>query len=353
MNDLDDLDRLRTYDPSDYLGVVENFPDQLRDALHRAQQAQDLPSGEGIDSIAILGMGGSGISGDVARVILGPRVPLFIETIKGYEIPTWVGRNTLVLAMSYSGNTEETLEAYEGAHEKGARMVVVSTGGSLVKLAREHGDAVVEIPSGLQPRAALGYLSIPILVVCEHIGVGPKMGAEIAETIDLMERRSGEWQRKIPLDSNPPKQLAKRLFDKIPLIYGSDGISGVAAYRWKCQFNECSKLPAWSNAFSELNHNEIVGWNQMSGVTKQFFGLVVLRHEGDHPRNARRIEITVPLIERNVSFVEYVDAQGSSPLARFFDLCYFGDFVSTYLALAEGIDPAPVEVIESLKKQLR
>lgn len=352
MNDLDDPALIQETDPSDFLGSVERLPDQVRDAHERARRVEGLPPADGIDSIAVLGMGGSGISGDVLQVALGPRSPLFVATLRGYELPDWVDRNTLVFAMSYSGNTEETLETFEKALERNIPIVAVTTGGALSQRAKQHGLAVVEIPAGLQPRAALGYLAVPLLVVCERIGAGPPAGEAVSETIDLLQGRADEYHRKSPLESNPAKELAQRLLGKIPVVYGSEGLAEVAAYRWKCQFNEVAKVPAWSNSFPELNHNEIVGWERLGKVTRAHAALLVLRDEGEHPRIAKRIDITLPLIQGSVSLVHQVRGRGASALARLFDLVYFGDFVSTYLAIAQGVDPAPVEVIESLKRAL-
>jgi glucose/mannose-6-phosphate isomerase len=350
MNELDDPAYLTKYDPEDYLGVVERFGDQIRDAEARARAVEGLPSAEGIDSIAVLGMGGSGISGDVAGVVLDDRSPLFFDTLKCYGLPRWIGRNTLVFAMSYSGNTEETVATFEEATRRGARAVVVSTGGEISKLGRELDVPIVEIPGGLQPRGAIGYLSIPILVVLERIGVGPPIADDIKETASLMYERAREFGRDAA--DNPAKRLAKGLLDKIPIIYGTEGLAEVAAYRWKCQLNEVAKVPAWWNTFPELNHNEVVGWKEVADVTQKSLGLIVLRHDQEHPRNAARIEATVPLIQDNVALVHSVTATGESTLARLFDLIYFGDFTATYLALLQEVDPSRIEVITKIKKRL-
>lgn len=353
MNDLDDLGLINKTDPSDFLGAVERFPEQVRDAYQRSLSVDRLPDSSGISSIAILGMGGSGISGDVARVVLGEETSLFFQTIKGYDLPSWVGRDTLVFAVSYSGNTEETLAAFEEAGARRfSRMVIVTTGGELAKWGREFDIPIVEIPAGLPPRAAFGYVSIPILGVCQRLGIAAEVGQGIEEAIEASERRSAEWGRETPVSKNLAKQLAQQLFGKVPIIYGSEGIAEVAAYRWKCQLNECSKVPAWWHSFPELNHNEVVGWKELSAVTSSSMALVVLRHEGEHGRIRKRIDVTLPLIEDNVNSVHHVWAGGSTTLARFLDLTYLGDFVSTYLAVAQGVDPATHDVITLIKNKL-
>ena len=350
MSNLDDLSHVAKLDPEDYLGVVERFGDQVRDAEARARAVEGLPSPEGIDSIAVLGMGGSGISGDVAKVVLEDRSPLFFDTLKGYGLPHWVGRNTLVFAMSYSGNTEETLATFDDAVARGSRVVIVSTGGEIGNRGRESDIPIVEIPPGLQPRGALGYLSIPVLVVLERVGIGPPIGEDISETADLMYERAREWGREVV--DNAAKRLARDLLGKIPIIYGTEGLAEVAAYRWKCQLNEVSEVPAWWNTFPELNHNEVVGWKEVADVTQKHLGLILLRHEGEHPRNAARIEATLPLIEDNLALVSTVKARGNSALARLFDLVYFGDFAATYLALLQEVDPSEIQVITKIKKRL-
>lgn len=354
MNDLDDRGIIEKFDPTDFLGAVERFPDQVQDAYDRARHTENLPSGGSISSIAILGMGGSGISGDACRAILGSEFPLSVATVKGYGLPGWVGPNTLVFAMSYSGNTEETLRTFEEARAKRrSPIVIVTTGGELAKWGREFDLPIVEIPPGFPPRAAFGYLTIPIPVVLEKIGVGPSAGQDIEKAVEHLSRRSKEWERDVEAESNSAKQLAQRLLGKIPIVYGSEGLTEVAAYRWKCQFNECSDVPSWSHTFPELNHNEVVGWKELSELTSRSLALIVLRHLGDHERNARRIDITLPLIEDKVAFVEEIRARGESRLARLFDLTYLGDFVSTYLALAQGVDPSSHDVITLLKEKLR
>lgn len=352
MNDLDDLALVERNDPEDYLGRVESFGDQIRDARERAGALDELPSAEGVNSIAVLGMGGSGISGDVARAILGGPSPIFFQTLKGYDLPGWVGENSLIFAMSYSGNTEETLATFEEARRRGARVVIVSTGGQITEWGREFGLPVVEIPSGLQPRAALGYLSVPILIVCSRMGLTPDLGQQIHEAAALLDQRASEWGRGAPSEKNPTKQLATRLFGKLPIVYGTEGLAEVAAYRWKCQFNEVSKVPAWSNSFPELNHNEVVGWKEVAALTREHLGLVVLRHAGEHRRNAKRVAATLPAIQGNLAFAEEIWGEGTSALATLFDLVCFGDYVATYLALGQGVDPSEVEIIGRIKKQL-
>lgn len=358
MIDLNDPRAFQAADPSDFLGVIERFPQQMTEAFDIARSVENLPSIDGITSVAIMGMGGSGISGDVLQTILRPRSQVFVDTLKGYELPAWVGPHTLVFAVSYSGNTEETLQTFELAQKQGVtKSIVIGSGGTLSERARQLDLPLVQIPSGLQPRAALGYLTVPLLILWERlVSVQGDPSAGIANAVDaairLVEKRTQEYGRDVPMDQNPAKRLASRLIGKVPIVYGTQGLAEVAAYRWKCQFNECAKVPSYSHVFPELNHNEIVGWNRLSDLTKASIALLILRHRQEHPRIQKRIEVTLPLVEDHVAFVEQVHSEGATDIERLFDLSYFGDFVATYLAIAQGVDPTPVHVIEDLKKQI-
>jgi glucose/mannose-6-phosphate isomerase len=284
--------------------------------------------------------------------VLGARSRLPVHTLRGSELPAWVGRNTLVFAVSYSGNTEETLHLFDEACERGARLIALSSGGSLAERAAGVGAAVIRLPNTLQPRAALGYLTIPILVILERLGLGPGIERDMPATIELLERRADEYGRSSPSAANPAKRLARALSGKLTWVYGAEGLAEVAAYRWKCQLNECAKVPCSSNFFPELTHNEVVGWSALSGLTRDLGALVVLRHDGETTAMARRIDATLRLIRSSFAFVREVRAEGSSQVARFLDLTYLGDFTSTYLGIAGGVDPAPVEPIQRLKREL-
>ena len=356
---LDDPGVLAATDPTDFLASVEQFPVQVEEAWKLGTEVADLPEGEGVSAVAILGVGGSGISGDAVRGVLGARSRLPVHTLRGSDLPAWVGRNTVVFAVSYSGNTEETLHLFDQARDRGARVVVLTSGGLMEDRAASAGAALVRLPGGLQPRAALGYLTVPILVVLERLGLGPQVADELPETIDLLQRRSAEYGRSSPSRDNAAKRLALSLVGKLPWVYGSEGLAEVAAYRWKCQMNECGKIPCSSGFFPELTHNEVVGWSGLTELSRAHAALVILRHDGESPAMARRIEATLRLVRGSFAYATEVGAGGtdgssgaSSELARFFDLTYLGDFTSTYLGIASGVDPAPVEPIERLKREL-
>lgn len=349
MNRLDDAGYLDEIDRTGFLGRVERFPEQVRTGWEIGRQAAEGLR-VAVDNVVVFGVGGSGISGDVLKAILGPRFSGVVEVSKGYEVPPWIGPRTLVFAVSHSGETEETIESFEKASETGALIVTVSTGGTLAELGEKHGFRGVRVEGGMQPRAALGHLVFSMLGVCQELGLGEFEG-EVAETEALLHRRSGEWGFALPLENNQAKELARLLDGRVPLIYGSEGLAGVAAYRWKCQLNECSKVPAYHHLFSELNHNEVMGWTSLpDGFCP--FGVVILRHAGEHPRIRERIELTKSLLGGRAALLREVHGEGGSATARLMDLTHLGDYVATYLAIARGVDPCRIDLIEEVKRRL-
>ncbi|MGH2806036.1 MAG: bifunctional phosphoglucose/phosphomannose isomerase [Actinomycetota bacterium] len=350
---LDDLDGLAGLDSEDVLGAVERFPDQCREAWEIGQGASGLPRAAGVDSIVVLGMGGSGVSGDVIRAVVEPRLPVPFRVIKSYgPLPEWVGRNTLVFAVSYSGSTEETVAALDETHERGSRIVTLSSGGPLAERATQYGLAHVRIPTGLQPRASLGYLTLPLLAVLEKIGLVPQTRGDIDEAIGVLSELASRCHRKRSLEENPAKDLAARIIGRIPVVYGGHGLGATAAYRFKCDLNEYGKTPAFWGELPELDHNEIVGWNKLDDVTRSNFVLILLRDSGEHDRIKLRFEITRRLIEGKFAEVIEVPSEGTSTLARLLSLVFVTQLASIYVGLGYEVDPGPVEVIMKLKGEL-
>lgn len=350
--DLDDREAVSAVDAGGMLEVVERFPGQVREALATGPEGGPLPSADGVDSVLVLGMGGSGVSGDVAGALgmaAGLRVPLV--TVKGYRVPGFVSNRTLVFAVSYSGNTEETLDCLGQAMEAGARAVAITSGGRLAEKAAEAGAPLFRIPGGYQPRASLGYLFVPIISALERMGLVSGLVGMLEGAVAMLEARSREYGGSTGVDANPCKRLAWDLAGFLPVVYGSEGPLEVAAARWKAQLNENSKVPAFHNYFPELNHNETVGWQNLEDTCRSSH-IVVLRDGAEHPRVKKRIEITLELLEGHVGRVTQVFSRGANAVERMLDAVYFGDFTSVYLALALGQDPTPVTRIELLKKRL-
>ncbi|MBI2657592.1 bifunctional phosphoglucose/phosphomannose isomerase [Candidatus Woesearchaeota archaeon] len=321
--------------PADNFGmlkVLEDFSQQCRTALDLANGI--AVSGK-VDKIVVAGMGGSAVGGDILKAYMhSSKIPVFV--VKDYSIPNFVDENTLFFAVSYSGNTEETLSAYEQAVRKKAKIVAVTSGGQLAAKAKK----AVKIPSGLQPRAALGYLFFPVLGVLANSGIVDAKESEIKEMLDILGKKDDF--------KTAGERLAKKAYQKTPVIYASS-LFGPVAYRWKTQFNENSKSPAFHHVFPELNHNEIVGYQLMN---KNDWIAVFIRDKLDNERVKLRMDITKEIISSRVE-VEEIFTRGEGLLSRMFSGIYYGDFASYYLALANRVDPTPVTVIENLKKKLR
>lgn len=345
------LDIIKKVDREGMLEAVENFPHQAKEAIEIANRTPLVIKVTRPKAIVVLGMGGSGISGDVTKILLEEELKVPVVVNKGYLLPSFVDEKTLCFAVSYSGNTEETLASFEQAEKRGAKIVLVSSGGELAEKAAQLNLPLVKIPVGLQPRAALGYLSLPIIVVLHRLGLIESKEKDFEEMLTLLGRKAKEWGSKRPLEKNQAQLLAMRIHSKLPIVYGSDGITALAALRWKCQFNENSKVCSFFHVFPELNHNETVGWQLLEELTHKFC-LILLRDAGEHQQIKKRIKITRDLIAKQFGDVLEVYSEGKSPLTRLFSLIYLGDFLSVYLAILNGVDPTPVEKVNILKKKL-
>ena len=296
-------------------------------------------------AVVVCGMGGSAISGDMAAAAVPSAL---IVVSKGYSLPEWAaGIRPLVIAVSYSGNTEETQSAVKEALALDLPVAVVTGGGALDELSEQLNLPVVRVPTGLQPRAALGYLTGGVLRLLEWAGVVPNQTSTLAEAADVVGELWGDGP------AGPAGHLAGDLADglsgRIPVIYGSTGLTAPVAQRWKTQINENGKRPAFWSLLPELDHNEIVGWSALESLTRRSLGIVLLRDRDEHPQVRRRFTLTTNLISGSVPVVGEVWSQGESRLARIAGSALIGDLVSVFLAEHEGIDPVPVEVIENLK----
>jgi glucose/mannose-6-phosphate isomerase len=349
MVDLDDLQVLQV-DRSGILDLLLDLPGQLQ-AGERLGQDAELPLAMNVHAIVVTGLGGSGISGDLLRsyLHLECRVPITVN--RHYTLPRFVGPDTLVCAVSYSGNTEETLSAVGEARARGAGLFVVTSGGRLAEMADEWGFPCVRIMESLPPRTTIGYLFTPMLVTLARLGLISDQRDCIAETMEVLRDLGAQYRPGIETFRNLPKALAKDLLGRFPLIYGTQDFSDVVAYRWRTQFNENSKVLASHQVFPELNHNEIVGWQGPPASALEPW-VVLLRDRQELGRVAQQIDFTKAFLQERTAGITEVWSQGRSRLARLFSLLYTGDFTSYYLALLRGVDPKPVEAIDHLKKQL-
>jgi glucose/mannose-6-phosphate isomerase len=349
--DLNNFEGLCKLDTTGMIPSLEGLASQCALACGDICRDVDLPGFEAISNIVVTGLGGSAIGGDLLRVYAADKCPVPITVNRDYGLPHFVGPDTLVFAVSYSGNTEETLSAYREARVRGASIIAITTGGKLGEMALQDGVPLVKIPSGLAPRAATGYLFIPTLGILQRLGLLPDLTAELTEMTVFIK----ELQKKIgpesPVEENLSKVIAQKFYNKIPVIWGAAGTTEVVAQRWKGQINENAKSPAYWNVFPELNHNEIVGF-QFPPEILQKIHVIILRDERDHPRVQKRIEITKGVIKDVVDGCTEVWASGNGVLSRLFSLIYTGDYASFYLAALYGLDPGPVKVIDFLKGKL-
>jgi glucose/mannose-6-phosphate isomerase len=320
-------------------------PIQLGDALWRAQSAgipsRDLPGG-----LVVCGMGGSAIGGDLAAAGLGDRATRSIATVRGYALDSWTSPDTLVLCSSYSGNTEETLACFDAAGAVGAARATLTTGGRLAEAARKEGDPVIGVPAGMQPRAAVLYLTVGALECAALAGAAPAINSEIDASAALLGDLVAEWGPDAPEESLA-KRLARELHGSIPVVHGA-GPTVAPALRWKTQINENAEAPAFASQLPEADHNEICGWERGSAP----FAAIFLEDPDQHPRVRRRIELTAAEVERSGAPAIRVAARGDSRLERVLSLVLLGDLVSVYLAVLAGVDPLPVEAIDRLKDAL-
>jgi glucose/mannose-6-phosphate isomerase len=320
--------------------MIAGFGEQLR-------WASDLdPVAVGrAGQVLVAGMGGSGISGDFAAAIA--ETPVFVN--KSYGLPAWVkSAAPLVVAMSYSGNTEETLSAAETAAAQGLTPAVVTGGGTLAAWAAEYGWPAVTVPGGLQPRAALGYLLGGLLHLLNAAGATAVGRRDLLAAADIADSISGDGGSGWTLAAD----LAQGLEGRIVAIYGGGGITSPVAQRWKTQINENAKWPAWYSALPELDHNEIVSWSSLASLTRDHVGIVSLRDRAEPPGVAARFRHTSEITGRDVAWVGEVWSQGDSALERMVSLASMGDLVSLELARLLGVDPVPVDAIENLKRKL-
>jgi glucose/mannose-6-phosphate isomerase len=348
---LDDSSAVVAADPSGMLSLAAAAGRQLLEGYRAGVTADGLPSAEGVRSLVVCGMGGSGVAGDVLRGLYGSRLAVPITVCKGYTVPESCGRDTLVLAVSFSGDTEETLAAYVDAVGRGARVVAVAGGGELAALAEADEVARVAAPSGIPvPRAALGFLVGAGIGVLDAIGVVPPAAEHVGEAATHLDHLAGTLGAGSPAEGNQAKRLAAWLMGRTPVIWGSEGLAEAAALRWKTQCNENAKVPAFWGVIPEIDHNEIEGWGTGMGGP---FAAVVLRHRGEHPRIASRVAARVDAVAGSGLAVEEVHATHPAPMAALFSLIMVGDFASTYLGILRGVDPTPVPVLSDLKERLR
>lgn len=340
---LDDLKLIHERDAQDALGIAEKQWQQLEHAFRVDFSAAD------IQNVVFAGMGGSSLAALISTSWPGYKLPF--EICRDYAVPAYVGPNTLFIASSYSGNTEETLSALDQAEAKGAQIVIVTSGGKLQQIAESKNLPLVLLPDASQPRFGVLYGLKALITILVAAGLLSDAEAESAchETAEFLKEQIKAWIPTVPTSQNPAKQLALELIGKSPVIYAGPKLFP-AAYKWKISFNENAKNVAWCGQLPEFNHNEFLGWT--SHPIDKPYAIVDLRSDLEHDRVQKRFKVSERLLSGKRPRTHVVEAQGDTILKQVLSTIALGDFVSLYVALLNGLNPTPVELIEKFKKSL-
>lgn len=344
---LDDLKYIHERDAQDALGIAEKQWQQLQQAYQFTPlgELETLP----IRNIVVAGMGGSALAAAIVQSAW-PKALVPFEISRGYEIPHYVDASTLFIASSYSGNTEETLAALAEAEARDARIAVIAAGGALGARAQEKQYPFLALPGGYQPRHAVLYNFKALLLLLEPAGlIGRDKIQEAEQAAEFLKTAVSAWRPDVAAKDNYAKQLAQELMGKSPVVYGGPLMFPIA-YKWKISFNENAKNVAWCNQYPEFNHNEFIGWS--SHPTEKPYGVIDLRSSFEHPQVQKRFEVSARLLSGQRPAPLVVEAEGKSPLEQLLWTSALGDFVSLYLALLNGINPTPVDLVEKLKQEL-
>jgi glucose/mannose-6-phosphate isomerase len=331
-------------DKNGMINVINGYPQQIKESY-----GMDIKISLNVKptNIFICGMGGSSIAGQLIETFLKAEdIGIPVYAVEDYSLPRYTDKNSLVIISSYSGNTEETISCYREALRRSLNMIIITSGGKLSEHAAANRIPIINIPKGLQPRNAIAYLFFPIIRILENAGIiGPQDG-NVKSLISSLQKNGRSYQESA-------EGISEKLHGRLPIIYSSEKLYSVA-YRWKCEFNENSKIPSFCHRFPELDHNEIVGYVNHAKLSIPMH-VIILRDDHDHRRVLKRMDITKKLIKEatkdGVTFTD-IHITGDNILSRIFMTIYLGDLVSYYLALRYGTDPTPVELVEKLKKDM-
>lgn len=350
MIDLDNASIYRQLDKSGMLSHLHGFAEQCQKAWTKVLEFQLPGEYAGISNVVILGMGGSAIGGDIVRrlALAESKLPVWVH--RDYGLPAFVGKSTLVIASSYSGNTEETLSAFRESLKTQAKKLAITSGGELKRLAENEGIPVFVINYKAPPRAAFPHNFVPLVGVFQKLGLLADKSMALQETVSILNKLSGDFIETRRLASNPAKQLAAKLRGRVAVIYGAEMLTEVAR-RWKAQFNENSKAWAFFESFPELNHNAVTGYKFPAEAKERVF-VLMLRSPSFHPQGLLRYEATAQLLARAGISYEFVESAGASTLAQVLSLVLLGDYTSFYLAMLNEVDPTSIDAIDFVKQYL-
>jgi glucose/mannose-6-phosphate isomerase len=358
---LDDLDFIHEHDPKNMLGEIDNLPAQLELAWEIGQNSEFIKN-PGFSRVLISGMGGSAIGADLVAAYVAPTCPVPVIVHRDYGLPAWAhGPETLVIASSHSGNTEETLDSFEAALQAGCRLLAICTGGELERRARAAGLPVWKFEHAGQPRAAVGYSFGLLLSAFARLGLidAPEKTTidptgvlrEIVTSAAAMRKQQETLRADVPVAENPAKRMAGQLVGRWVNVYGS-GILAPVARRWKGQVNELAKAGAGFDALPEADHNTLAGALNPCDVLTRTFHLF-LRAPSEHPRNQLRADLTRQTLMVEGLNTDFYEVRGASPLAQMWTAIHFGDYVAFYLAMAYAVDPWDTSMLERFKAAMK
>ncbi|MFC2130115.1 bifunctional phosphoglucose/phosphomannose isomerase [Bacteroidota bacterium] len=351
------MDDVLSIDTQNMYDILKAFPGQVKDAVIIGENSNGFSNSLTSKKFAVLGMGGSAIGGDILASYLSNTngtKDFIINTIRNYTLPGFIDRDTNIIGSSYSGGTEETITAFSEAMERCDNLICITTGGKLGEIAENKSIPIIKIPSGYQPRCALGYSFFPMLfaILKTNLMDSPTISTirnEINETIDILRKRANEYSALD--DHNQALNLAKKIFGTVPVIYSSVDCMDSVSTRWIRQIQENAKHLAFGGLLPEMNHNEINSFSYPSDISQRL-SLIFVRDIVDHPRTQKRFDALTKLIAENVKQVITVRSDANSLLGRMFDMIYLGDWVSYYLAILNRTDPTPIPLITKLKNIL-
>ena len=344
---LDNANVILQKDPSGALAIAAS---QFRQTAFDATILSPEHDDRAITSVVISGMGGSALAGLMIRVLLQSELSIPLEVIRGYNLPSYVNKNTLVIVSSYSGNTEETVSALTEAKQKDAQIAIVAAGGKLIEYATAHNVSHVIMPTGVQPRMAMIYNLKGIFALLTSFDVVSDAWLDtLTELSGWLEQESTNWLPEVPTEHNYAKQLALESIGKTPVFYGSP-LTAPLAYKWKISWNETAKNTAFWNEYPEFNHNEFMGWT--SHPIEKPFVVFDIKSSFDTPRILQRFELSDRLLSGQRPHAQEISLKGETLLAQLLWGAILADFASIYTAILNGVDPTPVALIERLKQEL-
>ncbi len=349
---LDDLERFKQLDTLNMLGEIDNLPDQLASAYQLGMK-HALPDWKNFRQVVIAGMGGSAIGADLLASYCASLAPLPVSVHRDYSLPVHArGEETLVICSSHSGNTEETLDAFESARKAECRIVVVCTGGELAKRAKENNIPIWTFDHAGQPRAAVGFSFGLLLAMFQRLGFLPDQSKEMEDAVASMKRTQQHLKADVPAVKNPAKRYAGQLMGRWVTFMGS-GLLSVVARRWKGQINEVAKAGANFEFLPEADHNTLAGTMNPQETLNAHTMTLFLRAPSDHPRNRLRSDLTRKAFMLEGMNTDYVDARGNTPLAHMWTSILFGDYMAYYLAMGYGVDPTPIQALVEFKEAMK